>query len=90
MALLELIGRRWTLRVLWELRAGPLTFRALKAACDDLSPSVLNLRIGELRELTLIELRPDAGYALTPLGSELIEALTPLQQWSERWGTVLS
>ena len=40
MALLDLLGRRWTLRIAWELRDGPLTSRALRTACDDASPTV--------------------------------------------------
>ena len=31
MALLDLLGRRWTLRILWELREQALTSRALRA-----------------------------------------------------------
>jgi DNA-binding HxlR family transcriptional regulator len=50
MALLDLLGRRWALRILWELRDGPRTFRALRLACDDASPSVLNARLRELRD----------------------------------------
>ena len=49
MALLDLLGRRWSLRVLWELRDGPLTSRALRAACDEASPSVLQARLADLR-----------------------------------------
>ena len=33
MVLLDLLGRRGALRVLWELRGDPLTFRALQKAC---------------------------------------------------------
>ena len=36
MVLLDLLGRRWTLRILWELREGALTSRALREACDAL------------------------------------------------------
>ena len=32
MAALDLLGRRWALRILWELRAGALSFRALPEA----------------------------------------------------------
>ena len=39
MALLDLLGRRWSLRILWELREAPLTSRALRAACDEASPT---------------------------------------------------
>jgi DNA-binding HxlR family transcriptional regulator len=31
---MDLLGRRGALRILWELRAEPLTFRALAAASD--------------------------------------------------------
>lgn len=88
MALIELIGRRWVLRLIWELRGEPLTFRALQAACDGLSPSVLSTRLGELREVQIVELH-DEGYALTALGRELIEALAPLQRWAAKWAKTL-
>ena len=55
MALMDLLGRRWTLRVIWELRDGRLTFRALQEACGGLSPTVLNQRVRELRESGLLE-----------------------------------
>ena len=47
---MELCHRRWMLRVIWELREGAWTFRALQARCGDLSPTVLNQRLTELRE----------------------------------------
>ena len=34
MVALDALGRRGALRLLWELRDGPLTFRALQTACD--------------------------------------------------------
>ena len=84
MAALDLLGRRQALRLLWELRAAPLSFRALQEACDGISPSVQNARLRELREAGLVVLG-DEGYALTPLGRELGEALAPLDRWSRRW-----
>jgi DNA-binding HxlR family transcriptional regulator len=85
MALLDLLGRRWALRVVWELRAGPLTSRALRGACDDVSPTVLQDRTDELREAGLVKLDEPSGYSLTPLGCELLERFLPLVEWSERW-----
>jgi DNA-binding HxlR family transcriptional regulator len=84
MAALDLLGRRWALRILWELRAGGLSFRALRDACDAVSPTVLNTRLAELRDAGIVDATP-AGYALTPLGRDLCAALAPLQQWSQRW-----
>jgi DNA-binding HxlR family transcriptional regulator len=85
MALLDLLGRRWTLRVLWELRAGPLTFRALRSACGEISPSVLNARLRDLREAGLVEPTEAEGYRATALAQELGEILIPLDEWAKRW-----
>jgi DNA-binding HxlR family transcriptional regulator len=83
MALLDLLGRRWALRVIWELRTGPLAFRALQAAAGT-SPSVLNTRLAELRDAAIIDLGDD-GYCLTGEGHRLLETLQPLVGWAERW-----
>ena len=84
MAVLDLLGRRWTLRILWELRIGPLTFRELRTACDDISPSVLNQRVDELREAGVLA-NGEIGYQLTEQGLALMETLKGLHTWSERW-----
>ncbi|NPU68138.1 helix-turn-helix transcriptional regulator [Bradyrhizobium sp. 83012] len=88
MALLDLLGRRWSLRILWELRASALTSRALRAACDDASPTVLQSRLSELREAGFLQLGDD-GYGLTPLGGELLENFLPLHRFAERWSKQL-
>ena len=88
MAALDLLGRRWTLRVLWELSQQPHTFRSLREACAGLSPSVLNTRLRELREAGVVE-RSEAGYALSESGRQLCAALAPLEGWSRRWARSL-
>src|SRR5262249_5528510 len=87
MALLDLLGRRMTLRVLWELRGGRLTFRALLTAAET-NPSVLNARLRDLRELGVVD-HDAAGYGLTPPGSELLQRLLPLDDWAKRWARTL-
>jgi DNA-binding HxlR family transcriptional regulator len=88
MALIDLMGRRWILRILWELRGQPLTFRALQEACGRLSPSVLNGRLGELRAAALVDAGDD-GYALTALGRELLTQFSSLTVWAEKWAKAL-
>ena len=85
MALLDLLGRRWTLRIVWELRDAPLTSRALRAACDDASPTIVQARLSELREAGLVELLQGDGYRLTALGRELEQTFLPLHRFAERW-----
>jgi DNA-binding HxlR family transcriptional regulator len=84
MALFDLLGRRWTLRVIWELRENRrLNFRELIAACE-IAPSVLNTRLAELRETKIVEHGQD-GYALTAQGAGLLDLLMPLHDWAEGW-----
>ncbi len=90
MAALDLLGRRWSLRILWELRQGALGARALRARCDDMSSSVLYERLGELVQAKLIARDPTLGYGLTPLGQELGQAIGPLDAWANRWSAALS
>ena len=88
MAALDLLGRRWCLRVLWELRGPPLTFRALQGACGEVSPSVLQQRLKELRAARLID-HAGGGYALTPRARDLLPVLQALQDWSQLWAADL-
>jgi DNA-binding HxlR family transcriptional regulator len=91
MALLDLLGRRWTLRVLWELRdGGALTFRELQARCGEISSSVLNDRLRELREAAIVTAEHGGGYQLSSEGSELLQALGPLDEWARRWARRMS
>ena len=89
MALFDLLGRRWALRVIWELREGPLSFRALREACGGISPTSLATRVAELREAGVISAAgegDEAGYSLTDDGRTLLDALGPVAEWAERWG----
>ena len=90
MTLLDLLGRRMALRVLWELSlAGePLTFRALQERAGT-NPSVLNARLRELREARLVNHAGD-GYRLTAEGRSLVELVLPLHEWAEQWASAPS
>jgi DNA-binding HxlR family transcriptional regulator len=85
MALLDLLGRRWALRVLYELRQGPVGFRELQERCDSMSTSVLSQRLGELREAGIVEPADDGGYELTAEGKRLLGPLAELDRWAKRW-----
>jgi DNA-binding HxlR family transcriptional regulator len=92
MALFDLLGRRWAMGIIWNLAAGPTTFRALQTPVSrrstTISPSILNARLKDLQEARLVERTLD-GYALTPLGMELFTLIEPLDQWSLKWGKAL-
>ena len=83
MVVLDLLGRRTALRILWELRDGPLTFRALQEACET-TPGLLNTRLKELRSTGIVT-RSEGGYCLTAQGRKLRTALNPLGAWAQAW-----
>lgn len=81
-AVLDACERRWALRVVWELRSGPQTFRGLREACGGISPSVLQRRLHAWRELGIIENIPRLGYRLTAAGERLFLILARLDKWA--------
>jgi DNA-binding HxlR family transcriptional regulator len=85
MALLDLLGKRWTLRVIWELREGAPSFRELQDRCDGMSSSVLAERLADLRSAGIARVADGTGYELTDEGGRLLEALRPLSAWADRW-----
>ena len=62
MALFDLLGRRWAMGIVWNLAAGPVTFRALQALrgrkSGTISPSILSARMKDLQEARLVERTP--------------------------------
>lgn len=89
MVLLDVLGQKWTLRVLWELQAGCVSFRTLRGLCDDASPTSLHKRLRELRELNLVELK-ECGFQLTEKGTELTAKFADLHLWAEEWSKSLN
>jgi DNA-binding HxlR family transcriptional regulator len=85
LALLDLLGRRWALRILWELRQQPASFQVLQQRCDSMSTSVLSQRLGELREAQLVEKDQAGGYTLTEPGSRLLAQLDGIDEWTQEW-----
>ena len=91
MALFDLVGRRWILRIIWELHQArqPLTFRELRTACEGISSSVLTYRLRELADAQIAAHAGD-GYALTNTGQSLVASLQPILDWSHTWDQQLT
>jgi DNA-binding HxlR family transcriptional regulator len=86
MALLDLFGRTWALGIVWQLNQGSATFRELQQRCEQISPSLLNTRLKELKTLQLVELTKK-GYQLTKSGREVFSIISPLGEWSLQWAS---
>jgi DNA-binding HxlR family transcriptional regulator len=89
MAAMDLLGRRWALRILWELRDAPLGARILRSRCDGMSSSVLYQRLGELTQAALVTRDGVGAYLLTDLGAALGPALGSLDAWARDWSAAL-
>ena len=89
MVLLDFLGRRWVLRILWELREENLGFRALQARCGNISPTILSRRLDEMRSMAIVSRDRKNDYALTPAGRRLCAIMLPLHFWSEDWAASL-
>jgi DNA-binding HxlR family transcriptional regulator len=89
MRLLDLLGRRWALRLCYELGEGPASFSDLEARCENISPSVLSQRLRELCEANLVGLDDGGAYALTKPGLAIGEVLAELDLRAKRWARSL-
>lgn len=78
----DLLGRRWAMRLIWELRRDALTFTDLRGRCQ-VSPSVLTTRLGELQEAGIVICVDDGRYLLSPSGRELARLLYEINRWAE-------
>ena len=86
---LELLGRRWALRIVWELRRDAVSFQELRERLQ-ISPSVLSARLAELSAAGVIERDPARRYRLTGRGRELARILYELNRWAESGGGMLA
>jgi DNA-binding HxlR family transcriptional regulator len=84
-SVLDLLGRRWALRLVWELRRSALSFSELRERTG-ISPSVLSARLRELAEAGVVERIDGRRYRLGGRGRELARILYDLNRWAERPG----
>lgn len=86
--LLDRIGDKWSLLVVELLGEGTRRFTELKREIDGISQRMLTRTLRHLERDGLVTrtvhpvVPPRVDYALTPLGTSLLEAIAPLVGWS--------
>ncbi|WP_019204187.1 helix-turn-helix domain-containing protein [Tsukamurella sp. 1534] len=85
MAALDLLGRRWALRIVWELRFGKSRFSDLRKTIEGISSSTLSQRLSELLAARVVTQTAEGAYRLTNQGRALLLALGPLELWAHTW-----
>jgi DNA-binding HxlR family transcriptional regulator len=85
---LEIVGDKWSLLVVRNLREGPRRFTELKKAIDGISQRMLTVTLRSLERDGILTrtvrnvMPPHVSYELTPMGVTLREAAAPLLEWS--------
>jgi DNA-binding HxlR family transcriptional regulator len=81
---LSIIAGAWAPNVIWHLRAGPRRFSELRIDIPPVSAKVLSQRLKELEARGVVTRTiqpttpPSVEYSLTPLGAELLPALSAI------------
>ncbi|GGF82258.1 MarR family transcriptional regulator [Paenibacillus albidus] len=87
---MDIIGRRWTGLIIYQLLQGPQRFSAIEASLP-VSGRLLSERLKELEQegIVLREVFPETPvriqYSLTDKGLALKAVIRDLQQWSDAW-----
>ncbi|MCE4945936.1 helix-turn-helix transcriptional regulator [Streptomyces albulus] len=85
---LDIVGDKWSLLVVRNLKDGPRRFTELKKAIDGISQRMLTVtlrsleRDGILTRTVYEVMPPHVSYELTGMGITLREATAPLLEWS--------
>jgi DNA-binding HxlR family transcriptional regulator len=85
---LGIVGDKWSLLVVRNLRLGPRRFTELKREIDGISQRMLTVTLRSLERDGILTrtvhnvMPPHVSYELTPMGRTLREAAAPLLEWS--------
>jgi DNA-binding HxlR family transcriptional regulator len=83
----DLLGRRWSLSVVYACDNGATRFNEVSAAVGGVPPRTLVQRLTELEEAGVLERRvigtrpPQVEYRLTADGRRLAEVIEGLRRW---------
>ncbi|GLC89437.1 winged helix-turn-helix transcriptional regulator [Lysinibacillus piscis] len=87
---MDLIGKRWTGLILYQLLEGPQRFNAIESALP-VSGRLLSERLKELEKEGLVErnvyseVPVRVEYSLTEKGQSLEEAIRHIESWATNW-----
>ncbi|MEU2084872.1 helix-turn-helix domain-containing protein [Streptomyces albus] len=86
--ILSLIGDKWSILVVGQLRDRTLRFSELHRTVTGISQRMLTLTLRQLERDGLVTrtvhpcVPPRVDYALTPLGTTLLSSVTALAEWA--------
>ncbi len=82
------VGDRWSLLVLYALERGTLRFQELRRSVDGISQKMLTQTLRTLERDGLVDrevyasVPPKVEYSLTPLGASLSHTIVAIRSWA--------
>ena len=92
---MDQLARKWTLLIVWVLKAGPTRFTDLRIAVPGITPQVLTRCLRDLERDGIVtrscfaEMPPRVEYALTGLGQTMCAPVTAVRAWAEKYGAAM-
>ena len=87
----SIVGRKWTLLIVYNLLKGGKRFNELKASLDGVSSKTLSKELSALVDKGMVERKVNPGppvtveYSLTEMGRDLEELIETMHSWGKRW-----
>lgn len=87
---MDLIGKRWTALIIYQLLSGPQRFNAIETALP-ISGRLLSERLKELEKEGVVERKVYSEvpirveYSLTQKGRSLEGAVREIENWAQNW-----
>lgn len=87
---MELVGKRWTALIIYQLLEGPQRFNAIEAALP-ISGRLLSERLKELEKEGIVERKVFSEvpirveYNLTEKGYSLEQVVREIEKWAKSW-----
>lgn len=86
---LKMVGGRWKLILIWNLKDGPLRYKELHRSIPGISEKMLTQQLGILAKDGWVikkdyqEIPPRTEYSLSPLGASFVPVLNQIYEWGE-------
>lgn len=87
----NILGRKWTLLIIYNLLSGGKRFNELKASLDGISSKTLSKELSALVEEGMVHRKVSTGppvaveYSLTEMGRDLKELIESMRSWGSKW-----
>jgi DNA-binding HxlR family transcriptional regulator len=87
---MDILGKKWTITILYQLLSGPKRFCHLEADTD-VSGRLLSERLKELEAAGMVtrtiypEVPPRVEYQLTEKGKEVGPIIADIYGWASKW-----